>query len=130
MLIGEVADRTGVPASTIRYYERLGLIEAPRRMSGRRQFDVAAVFALDFIKMTQAVGFSLEETRNLLAAYAKDRGRTGTWVGLAEKKKAEVGERMRELAQMDRMLKALLSCSCESLAECVEWAKAETHGRK
>ena len=66
MKIGEVARRLGVPASTIRYYEREGLIERQHRVSGRRQFDERALLMLQFAQLAQAAGFTIAETKGLL----------------------------------------------------------------
>ncbi len=73
MKIGDVAERLGIPVSTIRYYEKVGLIEHQRRVSGRRDFDERALFALQFIQLAQAAGFTIVEMKSLLETTPKIR---------------------------------------------------------
>ncbi len=120
MKIGVVSARLGIPASTIRYYERVGLIEQQRRIAGRRDFDDRALFALEFVRLAQAAGFSIVEMKSLLEAYAEDPSATGTWKALALAKRKVIRTQIDDLQQMDRMLSEILSCSCASLTECVE----------
>lgn len=120
MRIGEVSKRIGIPASTIRYYERIGLVEPQQRVSGKRVFDSRALFALEFVRLAQAAGFSIEETKSLLAAYTDDPSDAGIWTELATRKRRDIRDKMAELSQMDQVLTELLSCSCVSLTECVE----------
>lgn len=120
MKIGEVSAKLGVPASTIRYYEKVGLLEPQQRISGRRVFNNNALFALEFIKLAQGAGFSIGEIKSLLGAYADDPSPAGIWTSLAARKLETVRKKMQELAQIDSVLSELLSCSCKSLTECVE----------
>ena len=82
-MAGFVAEELGIPASTIRYYEKVGLIEPQRRVSSRRSIDERAIFTLKFIQLAQAAGFSLAEARSLLDSYAKDPNPSGMWIVLA-----------------------------------------------
>lgn len=120
MKIGDVSQELGIPASTIRYYERIGLIRPQPRVSGRRVFDSHAILALEFVRLAQAAGFTIAETRALQEAYAEDPSRSGAWVELASRKQEDIREQIRELRRMDGVLRELLSCSCASLRECVE----------
>ncbi len=120
MKIGDVSTRLGMPASTIRYYEKIGLIGPQRRTSGRREFDDGALFELKFVRLSQTVGFTLAETKSLLDAYADDPSPAGTWKSLAAGKRSAIRTQIEELKQMDRILSELISCSCTSLTECVE----------
>ena len=68
LLIGDVAERTGLSAPTIRYYESIGLLPAPvRSATGYRRYPEAVVEELRFVKKAQTLGFSLEEIREILA---------------------------------------------------------------
>lgn len=120
MKIGDVSTRLGMPASTIRYYEKIGLIDPQHRISGRREFDDSALFALKFVRLSQAAGFTLAETKSLLDANADDPSPAGIWKSLAAGKRSTIRTQIEELKQMDRILSELLSCSCTSLTECVE----------
>ena len=77
MKIGDVSERLGIPASTIRCYEKVGLIERQRRVSGQRYFDDRALFALRFIQLAKAAGFTIAEMKSLLESYAKDPSPAG-----------------------------------------------------
>ena len=120
MKIAEVSKRTGLPASTIRYYEKIGLVEPQRRVSGRRVFDEKALFTLKFVRLAQATGFSIDEIKSLLAAYADDPGPRGAWKQMTASKRRDIRNRITELSQMDSVLKEMQSCNCESLTQCIE----------
>lgn len=120
MKIGDVSTKLGMPASTIRYYERIGLIDRQHRISGRREFDQRALFALEFVRLSQAAGFTIAETKSLLDAYADDPSAKGTWKSQALAKRDSVRTQMKELTQMDHILSEVLSCNCPTLTECVE----------
>ena len=67
LLIGEVAERTGLSAPTIRYYESIGLVKPPARSeAGYRRYSDTTVEELRFIKKAQALGFSLDEIAEIL----------------------------------------------------------------
>src|SRR5689334_12614780 len=68
--IGQAAERSGLPAKTIRYYEQIGLIEKPaRRTSNYRDYDETDVQMLVFIQRARSLGFSIDDCRDLLALY-------------------------------------------------------------
>lgn len=125
MKIGDVAERLGIPASTIRYYEKVGLIEPQNRVSGRRQFNERAIFTLRFIQFAQVAGFTIAEMRSLLEYYAKDPSPAGMWNAIAAEKRATIRKQIRTLKQMDCILTVLIKCECPTLSECVELALSE-----
>ena len=125
MKIGDVAERLGIPVSTIRYYEKVGLIEHQRRVSGRRDFDERALFALQFIQLAQAAGFTIVEMKSLLESYAKDPIRAGLWKPFVETKKMAIRQQIETLNQMDRVLTEFANCRCSTLAECVRLANSD-----
>jgi MerR family copper efflux transcriptional regulator len=107
--IGEVARRAQVGIDTVRYYERNDLLpEAPRRLSGYREYDGDDVRRLRFIRRAKELGFSLAEIRELLALSAdRERGVRGV-KARAQTRLAEVEARIRELQSMRRGLKHLI----------------------
>ncbi|MCE5232910.1 MAG: heavy metal-responsive transcriptional regulator [Mizugakiibacter sp.] len=109
LTIGAVAQRAGVAIDTIRYYEREGLLPAPRRRaSGYRDYDAAAVERLRFIRRAKELGFSLDGIRELLALSAdRERGVRGV-KQRAEARLGEVERRIRELQRVHRGLKLLI----------------------
>jgi DNA-binding transcriptional MerR regulator len=124
MKIGDVSAKLGIPASAIRYYEKVGLIEKQRRIAGRRDFDDRALFALEFVRLAQAAGFSIVEMKSLLEAYAENPSATGTWKTQALAKRRAIRTQIDDLRQMDQMLSEILSCSCPSLTQCIEKGSA------
>lgn len=108
--IGTVAKRTGVGIDTIRYYEREGLMPAPRRrLSGYRDYDATAVERLRFIRRAKALGFTLEEIRELLALSAdRERGVRGVKQRAAARL-AEIEQRIWQMQAVRRGLKQLIA---------------------
>ncbi len=101
MRIGQLAQRSGVSAKTIRYYEDIGLLSPPERNpSGYRDFDGSAMDRLAFIRAAQAVGLSLGEIRGIVAL--RDAGETpcGHVLELLRVRSAEVDRRIAELRSL------------------------------
>jgi len=121
MKIGAVARHLGIPASTIRYYEKKGLI-APDRVSGKRQFNNNAIVRLQFIQLCQSAGFTIAEIQDLLTHYAEDSSRNGPWLPAVEVKRAEIRARIGALQQTEALLEELVKCRCKSIEQCVNVA--------
>lgn len=114
MRISEIAESAGVPTSTVRYYERVGLMAAPgRTSSGYRNYDEDAAARLLFITRARRLGLSCEQITSLLPVWAGTNcGPAHDEVGrLIEEKQAEIAERKAELdrfaAQLDEVRAAL-----------------------
>jgi DNA-binding transcriptional MerR regulator len=90
LTIGELARRTGVTASALRYYEELGLLTAPARVSGQRRYPESAVIIVAAIRLHSDAGFTLAEQKAL--ATAPDDA--PDWRELAQRKLAELDERI------------------------------------
>lgn len=119
MNIGEVADASGLPAKTIRYYEDIGLITPLRADNGYRRFTEAHLHKLAFIARARGLGFSIEHCRTLLALY-EDRGRASADVKrLAETHLSEIDSKMAELAEMRSTLAQLVqACAGDHRPDC------------
>ncbi|HUF48594.1 MAG TPA: heavy metal-responsive transcriptional regulator [Vicinamibacterales bacterium] len=103
--IGELAARTGLSADTLRYYERAGLIDAPARTSGGfRLYDEHDAARLTFIRRAQAVGFSLDDIRDLLQADVSGDVRCRQVRTLITTRLSKVDERLAELRAFRRSL--------------------------
>ncbi len=111
LTIGAVAKAAEVNVETIRYYQRLGLIEEPAKpLGGVRRYAGDAVDRVRFIKRAQQLGFSLAEIRRLLAL--EEARSCGSARALAEEKLALVKARMADLERMRRALEDLIE-RCE-----------------
>lgn len=109
MLIGELADRVGVAARTVRFYERRGLMPRPRRTdSGYRVYNEDAVMRLTFVRHAQSAGLSLAEIKSVLDV--RDVGRTPCEhvTALLRDKLAEVDERRAALDSLEATLSDML----------------------
>lgn len=121
LTIGALARKEGLAAETLRYYERLGLIEPSGRTAANyRVYDTASVRRLRFIRRAQALGFSLAEIGELLSLHERPEADMGGVKQLAEHKIADIEDKMNDLARMKAGLESL-SERCPghgSTAEC------------
>ena len=113
MRIGELAQRSGISASAIRYYERLGLLPKAERHSGHRRFDDRALAQLVVVRLAKEARFSLPEIRQLVSDFARHR-----WNKLAQRKRAEIDATITRLQVMSGLLERLLQCQCFDLEVC------------
>ena len=110
LTIGELAQRAGLGAETLRYYERLGLLSpAERTASSYRLYASEALERLDFIRRAQALGFSLAQIGELLALHARPEGDMGAVRAVAAQRLAEIDGKMDDLQRMRTGLQALLT---------------------
>ena len=119
LTIGEVARRSGVASSALRFYEERGLIQAERAGSGHRRFPRAVLRRIAFIVFAQRVGFSLDEVGEELAKLPPDRGPTRRdWSQLSSKWSARIDDRIAELERLKAGLTDCIGCGCLSLDRC------------
>ncbi|MFK3815046.1 MerR family transcriptional regulator [Pseudomonas sp. NPDC089407] len=109
MKIGELAQRTGLSASRIRFYEASGLIAARRLGNGYRDYPEHVVRALEIITCGQQAGFSLEEMRNLTDAAGAAEGGHGLLLASLKRKVAEIEAMQQRLAQNRAQLLAVIA---------------------
>ncbi|MGQ0654802.1 MAG: Cu(I)-responsive transcriptional regulator [Betaproteobacteria bacterium] len=120
MNIGRVAEKSGVPAKSIRYYESIGLIQpAERRSNGYRSYSPLDMQTLAFIKRARGLGFSVEEVRDLLDLW-RNRGRRSSDVKALAAAQIEALERkIDELHAMRNALSDLVKrCHGDSRPDC------------
>lgn len=117
---GEAARRAGVGIETLRYYERRGLLPAPRRRpSGQREYTAEDVRLLVAIKAAQRLGFTLAETREIVRVTRSRRpGEPAELQVQVEAKLREVESRIRGLELMRAELRAVLAAECDRLIDC------------
>jgi MerR family redox-sensitive transcriptional activator SoxR len=119
MTIGEVATRTGLSHSAIRYYESEGLIAAPERRGGKRSFGPEVVDAVHVIRLARELGFSLEDIRTLLNGFSTETAPPVRWQHLARRKLPEVNELIQRATAMKRLLEKGLRCDCVTVQDCI-----------
>jgi MerR family transcriptional regulator, copper efflux regulator len=119
MNIGEVAERAGLPAKTVRYYEEIGLIRADRRPNGYRSFGPQQLHKLRFLARARGLGFSIEDCRALLALW-EDKGRASAEVKrIATGHLAEIDRKIAELRAMQATLRDLVDhCAGDARPDC------------
>ncbi|KNB53687.1 redox-sensitive transcriptional activator SoxR [Streptomyces caatingaensis] len=119
MTIGELAARSGLAASALRYYEELGLIRSERTPGGRRRYPRATLRRVAFVRAAQAVGLSLEEARGAMGRLPEDRAPTAAqWNVVARTWTRRIDERIEELERLKRRLTSCIGCGCLSLRKC------------
>ena len=122
MKIGNVVKKLGIPASTIRYYEKVGLINHLARVGNSRYLHNEDLTQLKFIQMSQKVGFSIEEIKELLSAFSKDDVRNEKCQELVGKKIVELDKKILELTTMKNSLSKAINCDCSSIDVCVDYS--------
>lgn len=119
LTVGELAERTGVAASALRFYEERGLIHAERTAAGHRRYARAQIRRVAFIVFAQRVGFTLEEILAELDRLPRDRVPTGAdWDRLTDAWSERIAERIAELERLKRGLTDCIGCGCLSLERC------------
>ncbi|MEV1142160.1 MerR family transcriptional regulator [Micromonospora sp. NPDC049799] len=119
----QVAAAAGVNPQTLRYYERRGLLAAPRRtLGGHRLYPAETVAVLRMIKGAQRLGFTLDEVADLLDT-ARHQGRRRADAGLRTRtraKLADVEARIADLREIAGTLRAALDAGCDDLVTCAD----------
>lgn len=117
--IGELARRSGLAASALRFYEERGLIASTRTGAGHRRFPREVLRRVAFIVYAQRVGLTLEEIGVELAKLPENRVPSRRdWSRLMGKWKARIRDRIAELERLEAGLTQCIGCGCLSLASC------------
>jgi MerR family redox-sensitive transcriptional activator SoxR len=119
LTISEVARRSGVAASALRFYESRGLIASERAGSGHRRYPRAVLRRIAFIVFAQKIGLSLDEVAGELARLPHNRvPERADWARLSADWRARIDERIAELNRLRASLAQCIGCGCLSLAQC------------
>src|SRR5829696_6695345 len=118
LTIGEVAGRSGVAVSAIRYYESIGLLPEPERLHGRRRYRTDVLGRLAFIGVAQSAGFRLDEIKALVVGVDGADGMAGQMRALSSRKLGEVEALLERTRAMKGWLEVAQQCGCETAAEC------------
>ncbi|MEJ1991525.1 MAG: Cu(I)-responsive transcriptional regulator [Maritimibacter sp.] len=110
MNIGEVAQASGLPSKTIRYYEEIGLVRPMRSENGYRHFRDTDLHKLNFIGRARALGFSIEDCRALLALYEDESRESASVKKIAREHLDRIDEKIAQLSDMRATLSHLVDC--------------------
>jgi MerR family redox-sensitive transcriptional activator SoxR len=116
--IGELSRRTAAPASAIRYYERVGILPKPARISGRRFYDQDAIARVNVLRFAQQAGFSLKDIRALFGTLGSNKNMGARWRTLAVRKLQELNLMERRIADMRRAIELGMKCGCVRIEDC------------
>lgn len=128
--IGQLAERTGLSVSAIRYYETQGLIESERNTGGQRRFLRSDIRRLSFVQITQQFGFSIEQIRELLAGLPD--GRTpnkADWRQISRTIRKELDNKIQTLEKLRDNLDGCIGCGCLSLRNCALYNEGDYLGK-
>lgn len=119
LTIGQLAKRSGVAASALRFYEERGLIHSERNRSGHRRYPRAVLRRVAFIVFAQRIGLSLQEVAAELAKLPRHQVPTAAdWGKLSSTWKRRIDERIAELERLRAGLADCIGCGCLSLKKC------------
>jgi MerR family redox-sensitive transcriptional activator SoxR len=117
--IGDVAERTGVATSALRFYEKEGLVGAVRSDGGQRRYHREVLRRVAFIRIAQRVGLSLDEIRAALASLPDERTPTkADWARLSQSWRPQLDEQIALLERLRDNLTSCIGCGCLSLKAC------------
>jgi MerR family redox-sensitive transcriptional activator SoxR len=128
--IGEVASRTGVSVSALRFYEREGLLRSVRTSGNQRRYDREVLRRVAFVRAAQSVGLELAEIRACLDALPD--GRTPTkadWARLSRQWRPRLERRIAELERLRDELTECIGCGCLSLRSCALYNPGDAAAR-
>lgn len=119
MNIGAAAEKSGLSAKTIRYYEDIGLLQADRAGNGYRDYSMSDVHRLRFLQRSRSLGFSVEECRQLLSLYSDKDRESASVKAIAKAKLAEIDRKLAELTELRDTLRVLVrSCHGDKRPDC------------
>lgn len=119
LTIGQIADRTGLAPSAIRYYEEEGLVHPHRTDTGQRRFARADIRRLSFVMISQSLGFSIAEIRTALSSLPENRTPTkADWQAISEHFRTELDARITQMQSLRDRLDGCIGCGCLSLSNC------------
>jgi MerR family redox-sensitive transcriptional activator SoxR len=117
MSIGEVAARTGLRASAIRYYEGAGILPKPERVGGKRRYHPDTVDRLMLVRFCSRLGMRLDDVRGLLTDSRGTRAKEH-WRRLVDGQLEEIGGLIEAAQGVERILRESRECDCVTLASC------------
>ncbi|MCH8983986.1 MAG: redox-sensitive transcriptional activator SoxR [Acidobacteria bacterium] len=126
LTIGELADRSGVATSALRFYETKGLIESERTAGNQRRYPRAALRRVSLVRAAQEVGLSLGEVAEALETLPHDRTPTKSdWEKLSRSWRKRLDRQIAELQALRNDLTDCIGCGCLSLKSCAIFNPAD-----
>lgn len=117
--IGQVADRTGLAQSAIRFYETENLVTPFRNAGGQRRYDRADIRRLSFVMIAQGLGFSISQIRDVLKDLPENRTPTkADWARISKAFRQDLDERISQMETLRDSLDGCIGCGCLSLSTC------------
>lgn len=124
--IGQIAKRTGLAVSAIRYYETQGLVHSERNAGGQRRFRKADIRRFSFVIIAQKFGFTIAKIRTLLSELPNARNPTeADWNRIAKIFRSDLDARIATLEQMRDNLDGCIGCGCLSMKKCALYNPAD-----
>jgi MerR family redox-sensitive transcriptional activator SoxR len=119
LTISEVARQAGLKPSAIRYYEELGILPPPQRISGQRRYDETGLYRLAVVQRARQAGFALDEIRTLFFGFQNGTRAEMRWRKLADRKLMELDALAEQIISMQDLLKRMKAkCHCKTLDQC------------
>ena len=117
--IGDVARRTGLSVSAIRFYESRGLVKPDRKPSGQREFARADIRRLSFILIAQQMGLTIEEIRDVLSELPENRTpNKADWTRISQHFRKRLDDHIAMVERLRNKLDGCIGCGCLSLKSC------------
>lgn len=118
MKIGDLARKTGLRTSAIRYYEKEALLPPPSRLSGQRRYGMDALGRIQVIKLARQAGFTIAETRLFLSGFSTQTSPAERWRVFAASKLRALDEELTRITTMKTVLETSFRCDCPQLTDC------------
>jgi MerR family redox-sensitive transcriptional activator SoxR len=129
--VGELARRSGVAASALRFYETQGLLQSHRNESDRRQYARGDLRRVAFIRAAQQVGLSLDAIKEAIASLPDNRTPTSKdWSTLSRNWRPVLEQRIAELTRLRDQLDSCIGCGCLSLSKCALYNPGDVAAQK
>ena len=119
LTISEVARQVGLKPSAIRYYEQIGILPKPQRISGQRRYDNSVLYRLALVQRSRQMGFTLDEIQRLFFGFRRSIPISERWKKLSQRKLAELNALAEQIKSMQLLLRSMAEkCRCDALDQC------------
>jgi MerR family redox-sensitive transcriptional activator SoxR len=131
LTIGQLAERSGVATSAIRFYEEKGLIRSTRTTGNQRRYEQSTLRRVAFVRAAQRVGLALEEVAAALATLPDNRAPTkADWHRISKEWKPRLEEQIRRIRLLEQRLDSCIGCGCLSLKSCALMNPGDVAGER